>query len=1085
MALVKTPVSINFTQGVNTKSDPFQLSIGQFESLKNGIFNLDGLIEKRNGYELLTTADSGARTLATFNAGLVILGDTCQSFNANSRQLTDAGLFQPLDISTVPMVRRATSQTTCDVALSSNGTACSTWLDSNGSSYYQISMAETGQILVPAVALSSTATMPRAFVVGNFFIVTYLRTVTTDTHLDYICIPIANPSAPHALINISTQADGLTAAYDAYVYNNRIYIALNCNDIGGAIRHWSITASNLSAGTVGSATTVVASADLLTIIVNSSNPTALIIWVAYVDGTSVNGYALNSNFTVNLPVTAITTSITNGISQITSSYTGSTLIAIYEKNNIYSYTPAAPETSDTKTDYIVYNTLTLPGIAGTETVVLRGVGIASKAIISTDLNKTVLVASYGQQFQPTNFLIDLSGNVLSRFAYSNGKGYLLNQIQPNIYQDGDGILSVGYLFADLLQPVNKTQGESTTGVYSQLGINLANFEIGTHTQALEIGGGLHASGGMLWQYDGVKIREHGFNVYPEDIGVVGSPTTGAMTAAQSPIFYQVTYEWTDASGMLHRSAPSVPITFTILTPPANFTGNRTSGSATLAAISSFTGLQVGQAISGTGIPASTFITALNTGANTLTMSNPASSGTATSTTVTPAALTSLTVNVPTLRQTYKTDNKVRIVIYRWSTTQQTYYRITSISSPLLNNPAVDSVSFSDIYSDAQIIGNDILYTNGGVLENICAPGSPAMTLWGTRLFMVDSEDRNLIWYSKQVIEATPIEMSDLLTLFVAPTTGAQGSTGPITALGSMDDKLIIFKKDAIYYITGAGPDNTGANNQFSDPVFITGTVGCANQRSIVLTPNGIIFQSDKGLWMLGRDLSTSFIGAPVQVYTEGLEVTSGMCIPGTNQVRFTLDNNTAVMYDYFYARWSNWDQINATSSVIYTDVQAYLNPFQQVVIETPNRFIDISSPVLLGITTGWINLSGVQGFERFYHAFLLGVYYTPFKLNVSLAYDYNDSAMQNIIVSPDNNTPAYGDEAQWGGGQPWGGPGNKFSVRIFPKKQKCESFKLTLEEVYDSTYNITPGKGLTLSGMNLIVGQKKGSRTQSAKRSFG
>lgn len=237
--------------------------------------------------------------------------------------------------------------------------------------------------------------------------------------------------------------------------------------------------------------------------------------------------------------------------------------------------------------------------------------------------------------------------------------------------------------------------------------------------------------------------------------------------------------------------------------------------------------------------------------------------------------------------------------------------------------------------------------------------------------------------------------------------------------------------------------------------------------------------------MLGRDLSTSYIGSPVDSYTEDRLVTSAICVPGTNQVRFTLDDRSAVMFDYFYSRWSNWSNINALSSVIYTDVHAYLNEYEQVVIETPGRYIDISSPVLLGVTTGWINFAGLQGFERFYECYLLGVFYSPFKLNVSIGYDYNSSPEQNILITPDNYNPNWGGEAVWGGGQPWGGPGNKFSARFFPKRQKCQSFQLTMEEVYDSTQGVMPGAGFTLSGMNLIIGQKRGSRTQSAKRSFG
>jgi hypothetical protein len=208
----------------------------------------------------------------------------------------------------------------------------------------------------------------------------------------------------------------------------------------------------------------------------------------------------------------------------------------------------------------------------------------------------------------------------------------------------------------------------------------------------------------------------------------------------------------------------------------------------------------------------------------------------------------------------KTANPVKIVAYRWSVGQQIYYQTTSILAPILNDTTVDSVTFVDVNADVTILGNNILYTTGGVIENVNAPSSNVLALFDTRLWLVDAEDPNVLWYSKQVIPATPVEMSDLFTIFVPPTTSTQGSTGPMTAAAAMDDKLIVFKRNAMLYINGSGPDNTGANNQYSPPIFITATVGSKNQRSIVLMPQGLMFQSDnKGIWLLGRDLNTDYM----------------------------------------------------------------------------------------------------------------------------------------------------------------------------------------------------------------------------------
>lgn len=449
----------------------------------------------------------------------------------------------------------------------------------------------------------------------------------------------------------------------------------------------------------------------------------------------------------------------------------------------------------------------------------------------------------------------------------------------------------------------------------------------------------------------------------------------------------------------------------------------------------------------------------------------------------------VTINVPTLRVTAKIANPVKLVVYRWSTAQQIYYQVTSITSPVLNTPSVDSIAIVDTLADSSIIGNNILYTTGGVLENIGPPATSLVTLFNDRLFLVDSEDRNLLWFSKQVIESTPVEMSDLLTIYVAPSIGAQGPTGPMSAISAMDDKLIIFKKNAINYINGSGPDNTGANNQYSDPIFITATVGCDNQQSIVFTPSGLMFQSDKGIWILKRNLDTSFIGAPVSELTKNAVVLSALTVPGTNQVRFTLDSGITLMYDYYYEQWATFVNIPGVSSTLYEGLHTYLSSAGLVLQEKPNTYLDNSSPVLMQFTTGWMNLAGFQGYERFYFMFLNGDYITPFKLNMSLSYDFIPSPSQSIIVTPDNVPSNWGSDTLWGSGpdtdDTWGGASTNFEARVFPSKQKCETFQISMQEVFDSQYSVMAGAGLTLSGLNIVIGTKKGYRTSSASRSFG
>ncbi len=274
------------------------------------------------------------------------------------------------------------------------------------------------------------------------------------------------------------------------------------------------------------------------------------------------------------------------------------------------------------------------------------------------------LGAYSSSYQPTCFLINGSGKIITKLAYSNGGGYVtkgLGKIQVT-----DTTLSFGYLFKDLIQAINRIQGATTsTGVYAQTGINYASVTIGVEQiSTVETGNDLQLSGGFLWMYDGVRPVEQNFFVWPDNVECTWSATGGSIHAQPdgstntNAYYYQVTYEWADNQGNIFRSAPSIPVGVTT-------TSTGTSGS--------------------------------------------------------------ITVNVPSLRLTYKTAsaNLVKIVIYRWSVAQQNYYQVTSISTPTLNPNILttDSVAFVDTLADASIVGNNLIYTTGGVVENINGPAS--------------------------------------------------------------------------------------------------------------------------------------------------------------------------------------------------------------------------------------------------------------------------------------------------------------------------------------------------------------------------
>ena len=1024
---------INFSNGLDLKTDPFQVPFGKFLSLQNSVFTKGGLLQKRNGFGSLSTLPTPASYLTTFNGDLTAIETDLQAYNSASKTWVNQGTLQPMEVSTLPLIRNNINQIQVDSAIAPNGLICTVYTETDGvMNFYKYAIADsvTGQNIVQPTELQGTVPMsvsgsPRVFILGRYFVIVMTVTISATPHLQYVAVSYTTQVAMPAVDITSQYTPAGTVAFDGVVANNNLYLAWNGSDIGGAIRMTLISSTLTQGGTTVWTNSGKVTATIMSLSADLSGSTAN-IYASYYDSGYSTGYTVAVDQILNklYPVPAEWISAFT-VLNVASTATAGVCTILYEVSNVYAYDSGIP------TNYIAKNTVTMSGTVGSPVIVTRSVGLASK---STLLNGTIyVVGTYESPYQNTYFLLNATLSIetkpviLAWLAYGNAGGYLTLGL-PQIIESGS-TLSFAYRFKDLITAVNKgtavPAGTQTVGVYSQTGLNLCNFDITSAAiTSSEIGSNLNIPAGFVWAYDGYQVTEQEFFLWPDSIEATWSATGGSIAAKPDSstntdaYWYQVTYEWTDNQGNAFRSAPSIPV-------PVTTTGSGTAGSITL--------------------------------------------------------------NIPTLRLTYKTNTPVKIAIYRWSVAQQIYYEVTSISQPLLNILSQDYVDYTDTLSDAQALGNAILYTTGGVLENIAPPASSSMTLFDDRLWVVDAEDRNLLWFSKQVLEATPVEMSDLQTIYVAPTIGATGSTGPITALGAMDDKLLVWKRDATYYINGTGPDATGSNSQYSQPIFVTSVVGCSNQNSIVFIPQGLMFQSDKGIWLIDRSLNTSYIGAPVESLTQGALVTSAVSVPGTNQVRFTLDSGITLMYDYYFGQWGEFVNVPAVSSTIYQNLHTYINSLGQARQESPGAYLDGSSPVLLSFTTSWINLAGLQGYQRAHFFNLLGSYKTPHLLNVQIAYNYNPSPTQSTQVQPLNFAPVYGSPQMpvYGQLNPYGGPGNLEQWRIFLNQQRCQSFQITLTESYDSTFGIPPGEGFSLSGLNLMLSMKAVTRTMPARQSAG
>lgn len=433
-----------------------------------------------------------------------------------------------------------------------------------------------------------------------------------------------------------------------------------------------------------------------------------------------------------------------------------------------------------------------------------------------------------------------------------------------------------------------------------------------------------------------------------------------------------------------------------------------------------------------------------------------------------------TLTIPTLRITQK--QNVRLVVYRTEADGTQFYQVSSVASPTFNSTTADSVSFADTLADASILGNTILYTTGGVLENIAPPAASFIVTYKNRIFLAGLEDNLDFWYSKVRQKNAAVEFSD----FLVGRVNADG--GPITGLGVMDNYVIFFKGSSIYAMSGEGPTALGTQNDFQEPILVTSDTGCSNPNSICSTPDGLTFKSPKGIYLLSRSLQVSYIGAPVEDNNDKL-LTACSLLSKKNQIRFVTNDDTALIYDYYFDQWGTFTNHTAEDTAIWQDKFVFLRPNGEVWVEA-THFKDNNLFIPMKITTAWIATAGVKGFQRIYRMAFLGEYKSKHKMDVSIGYDYNPYFQQVGQVNVDERyvITTYGEDSPYGAGTPYGGEFPLYQFKTHMTRQKCEAvrFSFTDNQYYLSDF----AEGFNLCTIALECGIKGTMAKMPASNSF-
>jgi len=350
-----------------------------------------------------------------------------------------------------------------------------------------------------------------------------------------------------------------------------------------------------------------------------------------------------------------------------------------------------------------------------------------------------------------------------------------------------------------------------------------------------------------------------------------------------------------------------------------------------------------------------------------------------------------------------------------------------------------------VTSDANLLDNEILYTEGGIIENIGPPASNLIAARKDRLFLVPDEDRQSVWISKIKNNGEGIAFSDRPEFIKRIPTG-----GDIFGIGILDDKVLLFKENEIRAFSGPGPNDLGVGS-FSDDFLVAQDVGCIDKCSIHNIERGIVFKGRKGHYLLDRGLQSSYIGMAVSDYKEE-NVTKTISIMNKNQIRFIHDGYILVL-DSLIGQWSKFTHPLIISGCCWKNKFIHYNSNWKI-YEENSSFTDAGADIIMKIETGWIKTGGIHGYQRIFLVGIIGDYKDPHTLNVEIYKDYENLPMQTIQKVAD---VAFGSDIP-------------YQIRFRPKFSRCQAMKF---KIYDSDLSANY-ESMSLSGISLVFSIQPG-----------
>lgn len=555
----------------------------------------------------------------------------------------------------------------------------------------------------------------------------------------------------------------------------------------------------------------------------------------------------------------------------------------------------------------------------------------------------------------------------------------------------------------------------------------------------ELGENLAFACGRPGVFDGQREFELGFPYGPEQLSAAQAAGSGNIPAGSYS--YVAIYEQRDFAGQLHRSMRSPALAVTVAS-------NSSKVTVTVATMG-FSGRQ---------------------------KANP------------------FPVNSSTGLAVMPPQPPIAIKLYRTIAGGSTYYNVDAsdvvgpnpgIGFPTgtaanLNNLQVGAVTLVDNVTDMALQTHPLLYGDGGLgingssVDNRCAPAFQHLIVHKNRLWGVDGSN---VWYSKAFTTFEGSAFNEVMAFSV------DDGSGPVIALASLDDKLIIFKSTGVYYVTGDGPADNGGQNDLTPPQKITSSVGCRDWRSVLVRSTGVHFWSQRGQYILTRDLQVVAMPTVEDAISSNPVPTSAVIHPSASRLIWTSNtddtssprNGGGIVYDDVLDSWTTWQSVaggppigavggtiaNASVAGVLVPTYHWLRADGTIMREQPpnsnamdNGFFQSSV-----YQTPWIKSEDILNFSRFRRLYIAFQSLDPHALNVYVSYDFSDA---KILIG------------QFFASQIAAFASPFPTVRLMLPRHRAQAVRFTITDTSDT--GTSTGLGMLLMGLTLEVATYRSAR---------